>query len=189
MARAVKAEGLMASMEEPIDIEAIHREHADFLWATLFRMGVAEADLPDLLQEVLVVVHRRRKSWTGLSSIRTWLYGICLRLAKNYRRKAHRRRERVVASISEEKLDTGRLDPEQVAMARDAKRQARRLLDELAPERRAVLVMFEVEELSCEEIAEILGIKVGTVYSRLHTARKEMCRAYRRMMAREQGAR
>ena len=52
-------------------------------------------------------------------------------------------------------------------------------------ERRALFVMFELDEMSCEEIAEVLGVPVGTVHSRLHAARKEFQAALTRFSARE----
>lgn len=57
------------------------------------------------------------------------------------------------------------------------------LLDKLDPEKRAAFVMYEIDEMSCEEIAKQLGIPVGTVHSRLSAARKELIKAYQRREA------
>ena len=65
-----------------------------------------------------------------------------------------------------------------------ARRQLQAILDEMDLARRAIFVMFEIDELSCDEIAATLGIPVGTVYSRLHHARKEFARAVERWRSR-----
>jgi RNA polymerase sigma-70 factor (ECF subfamily) len=163
-----------------LDVTEVHALHADFVWRSLHRLGVHDADLPDVMQEVFVVVHRRRRDFDPASSIRGWLFGICVRLVKNYRRKAFRRRERFFAEVPEDRFVGGGSDPETEVAAREARRTAQRLLDKLDPEKRAVLVMFEVEAMSCDAIAEALGIPVGTVYSRLHAARHQLAKVLER---------
>jgi len=64
--------------------------------------------------------------------------------------------------------------PEQDYAAEEARLRLAQLLAKLSPERRATFVLFEVEGVSCEEIAELTGVPVGTVYSRLHLARKQV---------------
>src|SRR5260221_5531739 len=67
---------------------------APFVWRMLRRFGVRESDLPDVCQEVFVVVHRRLPDFDrGKASLRTWIYGICLRTASQYRRRAPQLRE------------------------------------------------------------------------------------------------
>jgi RNA polymerase sigma-70 factor (ECF subfamily) len=158
-----------------VDVTAIHAAHADFVWSTLQRFGVRDADLEDALQEVFIVVHRRLDSYDGTSKITTWLYGIAMRVAAAFRRRAHVRRERAVEDVPEG--DDESLSPEELASRQQARATLNEILDAMDLDRRAVFVMFEVEEMSCEEIAAIVGIPVGTVYSRLHKARKEFAAA------------
>lgn len=166
-------------MAEPLDVVAVHRAHADFVWKTLLRLGVREADAPDLLQDVFVVVHEKRASFDGArAKITSWLYGICLHLAQNHRRKAYVVRERPADEID---LGGDTVDADRA----EARRALAGILDELEPERRALVVMFEVEGLSCAEIADILGVPVGTVYSRLSAARADLVAAATRVRARE----
>jgi RNA polymerase sigma-70 factor, ECF subfamily len=153
-------------------LEELYRDHADFVWASLHRLGVREADLPDQLQEVFVVVHRRKESFDGTSKVTTWLFGICLRVAAAHRRRAHVRRETPAGdAFLEQRSEIG--SPEDHASARAAQLELEALLDAMDLERRTVLVMFEIEEMPCREIASLLGIPVGTVHSRLHAARRE----------------
>jgi RNA polymerase sigma-70 factor (ECF subfamily) len=167
------------------DILSIHEEHADFVWRMLQRMGVRDADVEDQLQEVFVVVHHRLHTFDGSSRMTTWLYGICRRVAAGYRKKAHRRHEEVVADVPEVgPKDEG--GPEDAAMTQQARARLLGILDLMDLEKRAIFVMFELDEVPCEAIAEILGVPLGTVHSRLHAARKDFQAALTRFTAREE---
>jgi RNA polymerase sigma-70 factor (ECF subfamily) len=165
-----------------VDLISIHRDHADFVWLSLLRLGVQPADAEDLLQEVFVVVHRRLQSFDRSARITTWLYGICIRVAAAYQRRAHRRHERSVADVPEGPAFEEA--PEQAASARQARAHLERVLDAMDIEKRAVFVMYELDEMPCEEIAQVLGVPIGTVYSRLHAARKAFEEAVVRVNAR-----
>ncbi len=167
-----------------LDVLSIHEAHADFVWRSLQRMGVRDADLEDQMQEVFVVVHNRIGSFDGSSRMTTWLFGIALRVAAAYRRRSHRRHEQVVADVPEPALPA-QDGPEDAAIAREARARLLEILDLMDLEKRAIFVMFELEELSCDAIAETLGVPVGTVHSRLNTARKDFQAALKRFSARE----
>ncbi len=160
----------------------IYAAHSDFVWRVLQRFGIHDNDLEDVLHEVFVVVHLRLFTFDGSSRITTWLYGISLRVASAHKRRGYRQRERAVASPPDS-IAAGK-DPETQAADAEARRTLERILDRLDLEKRAVLVMFEIDELSCEEIAQVTGVPVGTVYSRLHSARK----AFQKELSRVQAA-
>lgn len=162
-----------AAPSRPRSVEDVFREYGDFVWASLQRMGVRDADLQDQLQEVFVVVHRRLVDFEGRSALTTWLFGICLRVAAAYRRKLARRKEQGYEVLPEIIDDADEHDPEQHTALKQARIRLAKILDEMDVEKRAVLVMFEVESLSCDQIAQMLGVPVGTVYSRLHAARAQ----------------
>lgn len=151
------------------DLRQIHDAHASFVWKTLSRCGVGDDDLLDASQDVYVVVHRRLADREGTSSITTWLYGICLRVAASYRRRAFRRRERLVEAVPE--APATKNGPEDELAVREAGALLSALLEGLPTEQRCVFVMFEVDEVSCQEIANVTGVPLGTVYSRLRAAR------------------
>jgi RNA polymerase sigma-70 factor (ECF subfamily) len=155
-----------------LDVRGVSEAHAQFVWVSLQRLGIREADLPDVLQEVFVVVHQRLATFEGNSALTTWLFGISMRVAANHRRRAHVRREQPVADVPDSQQDEA-LGPERAAERAQAADLLRAALDAMDLEKRAVFVMFEIEELSCAEIAAVLGVPVGTVYSRLHAARKQ----------------
>lgn len=164
-------------------VTKIHAEHASFVWLTLQRLGVPHADVEDLLQEVFVVVHRRLSSFDGSAKMTSWLFGICIRVAAAQRRRAYLRRERSVAELPDPSSDAQ--TPEESAVVKEAERRLAAVLDRMDLEERALFVMYEIDELSCETIAEMLGVPIGTVYSRLHAARKAFRAELTRVEARE----
>ena len=175
--------------ENKLDVAEIYGKNAQFLWRSLQRAGVAEADLPDALQEVLLVVYRRRDSFDGRSKLSTWLFGICLRVAATVRRTRRRRREEPLDLQAQPNALVETNHPEQRALTRDARRRLESALDGLDPEKRAVFVMFELEGLGCSEIAELLGVPKGTVFSRLSHARRIFLEQLSRLEKREAGLR
>jgi RNA polymerase sigma-70 factor (ECF subfamily) len=167
-----------------LDVVRVHEQHADFVYLSLQRLGVGDADVEDLLQEVFLVVHRRLHTFDGSSALRTWLFGICTRVAAGSRNKAYHRREESRGDLPTDTRASGATPEEAAAAGQDRARLAA-ILDTMDPEKRALFVMFELDEMSCEEIAELFGIPVGTVYSRLHAARKAFQGAVARFEARE----
>ena len=147
----------------------IFDDHARYVWRSLRHLGVAEADLEDVCQEVFVTVHRKLAEFEGRSKVRTWLYGICLRVASDYRRSAYVRRERTVSDPLQGRADIAGNQPDVRVELRATLAQLLDLLDE---DKRAVLVLYEIEGLGMKEVAEIVGCPLQTAYSRLHAARK-----------------
>src|SRR6188768_4247016 len=79
-------------------MRTIFDEHARYVIRTLRHLGIQEADVEDVAQEVFVTVHRKLAEFEGRSKLRTWLYGICLRVASDHRRRAYVVRERPTSS-------------------------------------------------------------------------------------------
>src|SRR5215831_12264435 len=77
----------------PPRVAEVFRELAPFVWRALRRLGVAERDVEDVCQEVFMVVHRKIGEFEGRSTVRTWVYGIAIRVASDYRKRSHVRRE------------------------------------------------------------------------------------------------
>ena len=145
-------------------------------------MGVRKPHVDDVYQEVFLVVHRRLRSFNGQCAITTWLYEICFRVAAGYRRRAHFRREELVPDWSQmETLSAPGPSPEQTLVTGRRTKQLERILDAMPLEYRVVFVMFEIEGMTSEQIAESVGAPLGTVYSRLYRARKRFARALARL--------
>ena len=171
------------AVEEPRPtVTQVHDEQGQFVWRTLYRMGVRPPHVEDVYQEVFLVVHRRLHTFNGQCAITTWLYEICFRVAAGYRRKAHFRREELVPDWSElDGLTSPTPSPERQLVAARQAEQLERILDQLPLEYRVVFVMFEIEGMTSEQIAESVGAPLGTVYSRLYRARKRFARALARL--------
>jgi RNA polymerase sigma-70 factor (ECF subfamily) len=151
----------------PLTFADIFRNHARYLWRALVSLGVRPADVDDACQEVMLVVHRRLPEFDG-RAVRSWLYAICLRVASEYRRSARVRRELSVPELPEvEALGS----PMQEAVTREVWLDLLAALETLDEDKRAVFVLYEIEELSLREIAEATGCPLQTAYSRLQAAR------------------
>ena len=167
---------------EPIDAETLYRAHAPFVVSFLRHMGTRESDLDDFVQDVFVIAHRKGGYQPGPAAPRTWLASLALRVVLGRRRSRARRPE---APAIAEVADDAR-SPAEVLEARRALERVQAALEQLSLEHRAAFVLHDIEGESCEHIAAIWDVPVGTIYSRLHTARKRFALAYDRRAVRSQ---
>jgi RNA polymerase sigma-70 factor (ECF subfamily) len=152
------------------DITTVIRDHQPLVRRALRRFGVQERDVPDATQDVLIVVHRRLPTFEGRSKLSTWIYRIAFHVASEHRRRACNRREVLEDVETTTASETDR---------RDSLEQLTRALNELHPDKRDVLVDFELDEQPMAMIAARLGIPLKTAFSRLYAARREMSRRLR----------
>ena len=164
--------------------DSVYDEHFPFVWRSVRRLGVAEASVDDVTQEVFLVVHRRLADFEGRSSLKTWLYGVVLRVVRGHRRTLQRK-TRPQGGELEAIEDTTAATPYESAEKAQAVRLLHALLDALDDDKREVFVLAELEQLPAPEIAEATGTNVNTVYSRLRAARREFEEAVARHRARE----
>jgi RNA polymerase sigma-70 factor (ECF subfamily) len=165
----------MAPAPAALDARQVFLEHAGFVLRVVRRLGVAESDAEDVAQEVFLVVHNKLGTFTGESSVRTWLFGIAFRVASDHRRRAYVRRERPTAV-----LPVQTVEPNQPAQVRRNELLERldRALDQLDDEKRAVFVLYELEGVPMAEIAQGQGCPLFTAYSRLREARARVRAAF-----------
>jgi RNA polymerase sigma-70 factor (ECF subfamily) len=156
-------------LAEPGSFPEVFDEHARFVWRSLLGLGVAESDVPDASQQVFVVLHQKLSQLNQDCALRTFLYGICLRTASDFRRRGHRRREELRSRPPE--VSVAATQEASVAQ-RQALAALELALDELSDQQRAVFVLYELQELSMTEVALTLDCPLQTAYSRLHAARK-----------------
>lgn len=152
------------------DIEAIYREQFAFVWRSARRLGVDAGSLEDVAQEVFVVASRRLEDFEGRASIRTWLFGITLRVVQGYRRGS-RRRDRKHEALQRAGGGRGHEDPYARA---DAAQLLTELVQELPRKYRTAYILGELEGMTAAEIADALDVKPSTAYSRLREARKRI---------------
>jgi RNA polymerase sigma-70 factor (ECF subfamily) len=169
-----------------VDFASLYKQEFGYAWRTLRRLGVRECDLPDVAHDLFIVVHRHISEYDPSRPLRPWLFGIAFRVVSDYRRSA-----RIVRETLDDLPDV--VDGAPPADEQIAERQAReavmRVLDELDLDRRAVLVMHDLEGHPVPEIAAALAIPVPTAYSRLRLARQDLAAAIKRHRAREEGRR
>jgi RNA polymerase sigma-70 factor (ECF subfamily) len=161
------------------EVQAIYEQHGRFVWLSLQRLGVRPADLDDVAQDVFMIVYRRIGSFDRTARVTTWLFGICMRVAANYRRRRRWRRE-VLSNVVADDRPALAVAADDLLARREEQEMAERALARLDVAKRATFVMFEIETLSCQEIADLMNVPLGTVYSRLHAARRELEKALTR---------
>lgn len=157
-------------------ISELYREHARFVWRTVRRLGAPEHALDDLLHEVFMILHRRLEEHDPAVAMRVFLHVIARGVVANARRKQDvRRRHR-------HRLPTPSAPPDPHTGAERAQAAAavHAILGELDPRMRQVFELHELEGMTMPEVAQALGIKVNTAYSRLRLARARFTAGARR---------
>ena len=169
-------------LDKALDAGTLFRRHGSFVANFLARLGVTRSELDDVVQDVFMIAHRRGGFRPGAAKPTTWLADIAMKVNANRRRSQRRAKVRADGEVVERAKDD-RASPADIAEHRQSVDRVQRALESLDEERRAVFVLFEMEGESCESIAAGLGIPVGTVYSRLHHARKKFRKAHSRLAA------
>jgi RNA polymerase sigma factor (sigma-70 family) len=152
----------------PANFADAFRRHYALVHRMLRTYGVDEALLDDAAQEVFLVVHRRWGDYDGRRAFRSWLIGITRKVASSYRRAGRRLRARL------DKLapPPQPASPELRLAQREQLARVEAFITQLPTRQREVFVLAEIEGMSAPEIAEIVGAKLNTVYSRLRVARE-----------------
>jgi RNA polymerase sigma-70 factor (ECF subfamily) len=175
----VASAAAMACRRDAIDavLDRIYERHVADVDRWVRRLTGPREDVEDLVHEVFLVAVRRRGSFRGEASVKTWLF----RIAHNVVR-GRRRRERVRRWLFARHVE--KLPAEHVAIVTpleeiEQREQIARLyaaLDRIPDDYRAVLILYEIEGLSGEQVAEFLGVPLGTIWVRLHRGRARLLR-------------
>ena len=161
----------------------VYRDHAAFVWRVLRRLGVGDDEVEDACQEVFLVVHRKLAGFEHRSALRTWLYSIAVRCASHRRRRGRRGAPvGALATAPEPAVEAAQADD---LARREARVELDAILDELDDAKRAVFVLYELEELTMAEVAATIGCPLQTAYSRLQAARAAVEASVRRRRAKE----
>lgn len=151
------------------------RRHQDRLYSTVYRLVENADDAQDVVQEAFLNAYQSLDGFKGDSLFFTWLYRIAVNTAISFKRK-----QRVLLSIDASRAGVQPLDASEYSRPGEALERAeqeqrvQRALSRLSPEHRAVLVLKDMEGQKYEAIADILGVPIGTIRSRLHRARAEL---------------
>jgi RNA polymerase sigma-70 factor (ECF subfamily) len=166
--------------------EQAFEQHFSMVWRSLRRLGVPDVALDDASQDVFLVLHRRWADFQRQSSLRTWIYGILMRVAGDYTKRARRERARYSPEIPE--LESSADAPDHLYQQREAAIVLRLALEQLEEKERQMLVLIDLEERSVVEASEALGINLNTAYSRLRRARQSFEKALRTAQAKRDAA-
>ena len=148
---------------DDVEFSTLYREHADYVWRTCRRLGVAAGDVSDAAHDVFVVAFRLRGSFDPARPAKPWLFGIARRVAADRRRKQGR--------VLLGDFGSGTEAPD--ATNRIALQDAMSSLPELLLE---AFVLFDLEGYSAPEVASMVGKPINTVYSRVRLAREQLCK-------------
>jgi RNA polymerase sigma-70 factor (ECF subfamily) len=171
-----------------LPFEDVYTQHFDFVWRNVRRLGVPEASIDDAVQEVFMVLHRRRADFEGRAALTTWLFRILVKVCADHRRTLRRKSPHARfpgGAVDLDAVPAGGDGPHEQVAQREAAAILHRLLDELDDDKRTVFVLAELEGLTMPEIAETLGLNLNTAYARLRAAHKEFERAVAREQARD----
>ena len=166
--------------------DAIYESHVDYAWRAVRRMGLCAADAEDVVQEAFVIVHRRMAEFEGRAEIKTWVFKILLHLVRHHWR-THQRRpgDRATEDPGAVHNLVAEQDPASALERSEAVDVLDRLLGQLDEDKREVLALAEIEQMTTAQIAEVVGVNANTAASRLRTARQEFEKALLRFQAQE----
>lgn len=164
-----------ARSSTPAERDRAFRELFDGLrtqvYAVCLQLTGGKAEAEDAFQECFLAVHQSLSAFRGESRLSTWVYRIAIRSALAV--KARRPRQQAPLEHADN-VASPHSSPEELAHARREFARLQRALGQLSDEHRVVLSLFTVDGLGHAEIAQILGVPPGTIWSRLHLARKRL---------------
>jgi RNA polymerase sigma-70 factor, ECF subfamily len=162
------------------DIDRVYAEHFRYVWRCLRALGVLDSALDDAVHDVFLVVQQKLAAFDGQAALTTWLYAIALRVARRARAAARKDAWRFASidepdeSLADVAVAASALTSEHPDRALERNERlslARRALNRLDDDKREAFVLAQVEQMSAPEIAEITGLPVNTVYSRVRAAK------------------
>jgi RNA polymerase sigma-70 factor (ECF subfamily) len=164
-----------AQSGDPAAFRQIFVAHRSDVSRVVFRMIGPSPEVEDVVQEVFLHVYRSLKSFRGESRFSTWLYRLAVNVSRMHLRKGRSRPRFADVEVPEAPRDGAPLETPDVVVERQERvRTLYRLLETLSEKKREVLVMHDLEGVPAKEIAEIVGVPVLTVRTRLFYARKEL---------------
>jgi RNA polymerase sigma-70 factor (ECF subfamily) len=169
-----------------LNLDALYRAHAATVARWAAKLAGPGADVEDLVHEIFLVARRRLPEFRGDAKVTTWLYRITERVALDNRRKDRFRRWFPLARQIEIEgaIAPSHLTPVDEIERRQSTETVYRILDRMPDKYRTALILFELEELSGEDISALTGLKLATVWVHLHRARARFLAEVRRVSGR-----
>jgi RNA polymerase sigma-70 factor (ECF subfamily) len=155
------------------DLGVLFDRHALHVRRFLGLLGVGAGDVDDLVQATFLTVLDAAGTFRGAGSARAWLLGLAANVARRHRRSLMRMAARIAAWAREPHPDSEATASDSLDV-RERSARAARALARLTAKKREVFVMVVMEGLPAEAVAQALDVPVGTVWTRLHHARREL---------------
>jgi RNA polymerase sigma-70 factor (ECF subfamily) len=162
------------------ELAGLFRDHVDFVWRVLRRLGVPQADVEDVAQEVFLVVARKLDAYQEQGAMRAWLFSVARQLARNTRRAEARRRRR--DQLSDAPVAYG--DPHELTERQEGAALVELFMSRLEATEALVFFLSEVEGISAAEVAQAIQLDVSAVYVRQRVVRKRFQVFVKRLPAR-----
>ena len=175
-----------AMTTQPLDLETIYRQHADSVAVWAKRMGGPGLDIEDIVHEVFLVAQRRLHEWRGDAKITTWLYEVTFRVVHDRRRRrrwlrwlpARRNGDRFGAGVDPAQLAADQPGALELLERHEASAALYKILDGIGEKYRTVIILFELEGLSGEQIAALTGTSLANVWIRLYRGRRKAMKRF-----------
>jgi RNA polymerase sigma-70 factor (ECF subfamily) len=162
---------------ERLDFDDLYRKYVDHVARWSARLGGVDSEVDDVVQEVFVAVHRQLPKFRGDCQVSTWLYRITVnQIAERRRRDRWRRWLGGSAAEVAGHLPSPGLTPVEALERREVSARVYRALDRLNERYRTLVILFEIERLPGQEIAELMGMSLDSVWVSLHRARAQFVR-------------
>jgi len=161
---------------DPHAFDEVYGRFAKMIYNVAYRMSGSVDRSEDLTQEIFIRIFRHLGRFNGRSTLKTWIYRVSL----NHCRSRLGRRRLATRSLVEDDAETGvqlaaeDRSPEELTLAQDTGRRIQEALEQVKPVFREAVVLRDLEDLSYEEIAQVLGVRVGTVRSRIARGRDQL---------------
>ena len=157
------------------------RSYSATIYHVAYRMLGDPSDASDVVQEIFIKIFRNIKGFKGEAALKTWIFRIALSEILNRLRWWKRRHKYATVSL-DEKANGNRTaivphagpTPEQVLQSKEREAAIQHALRRLSHEHRSIIVLRDIEGFSYNEIADVLGVSIGTVKSRLARARTDL---------------
>ena len=167
---------------DSLDIKKVYKKSAPFIGRVIRRYTGEGPHVDDIIQETFIVAFKKRFEYDkNLAAIDTWLYSIASNLCKMHLR-SKKRFNLFKGKLSKEKFQQEPVVPDKNYEKKEAIIMVRNILQKLPFKQREVFVLFELEDRDCNEISAMINIPVGTVWTRLHHARKKFTKLIKREM-------
>lgn len=153
--------------------EEIYELYGGMVYNLALRLSGEPEEAADLTQEAFLKIHRHLRGFRGRSTLRTWIYRVAVNCCRSRYRRQQIWQSRIEPGAAErlDELPDRRRDPERRAIARSTGALVERALERLPPIYREAVLLRDIEGLTYEEIATVLGVRLGTVRSRIARGR------------------